>query len=278
MARRIVSDSSSDLFELSDVDYCTVPLKVMFGSVEYVDEPGTDYEQMVLDLQQHEGPSTTSCPNAHEWLDAFRGADEVFAVTISSNLSGSYSAAEVAQQLYLEENPAARVHIFDSLATGPTMRLIIEKLRELVLAGKAFDQIVAETLDYQRRIRILYSLESLNNLARNGRVNKHVAHIAGMLSIRVIGHASEIGTVEIIHKARGEQRALKAIVNEMIAQGCTGGTVHIDHCLNESAAEALKFLICAKIPGIDVQIHPCTVLCSYYADKGGLIIGYEVSK
>lgn len=275
---RIVSDSSSDLFEVPDVDYRTVPLKVMFGGVEYVDEPGTDYEQMVLDLQAHEGPSTTSCPNAHEWLEAFRGSDEVFAATISSNLSGSYAAAEVAQHLYLKENPAARVHIFDSLATGPTMRLIIEKLRELILAGEAFDQIVAETLDYQRRIRILYSLESLNNLARNGRVNMHIARIVGMLNIRVIGHASEQGTVEIIHKARGEQRALKAIANEMIAQGCTGGVVHVDHCLNESAAEALGFLIRAKIPDADVQIHPCTVLCSYYADKGGLIVGYEVTK
>ena len=275
MNTRIVSDSAADLFEVPDVDYRTVPLKVMFGGIEYVDEPGTDFEQMVLDLQKHKGPSTTSCPNAYEWLDAFRGADEVFVVTLSSNLSGSYAAAEVAQQLYLGENPAARVHIFDSLATGPTMRLIIEKLRELVLAGNLFDQVVAETLDYQRRLRILYSLESLNNLARNGRVNKHVARIAGALNIRVIGHASEKGTVEIIHKARGEQRALKTIVGEMVAQGCTGGTVHIDHCLNESAAETLQFLIRAKIPGIDVQIHPCTALCSYYADKGGLIVGYE---
>ena len=96
MNTRIVSDSAADLFEVPDVDYRTVSLKVMFGGIEYVDEPGTDFEQMVLDLQKHEGPSTTSCPNAYEWLDAFRGADEVFVVTISSNLSGSYAAAEVA--------------------------------------------------------------------------------------------------------------------------------------------------------------------------------------
>ena len=81
-----------------------------------VDEIGTDCEQMVLNLQNHDGPSTTSCPNVHEWLNAFEGADEVFAVTISSGLSASYSSAEMAKQHYEQEKPGARVHIFDSLA------------------------------------------------------------------------------------------------------------------------------------------------------------------
>lgn len=273
---RIVSDSSSDMLELADVDYRTVPLKVMFGSNEYVDELGTDAAQMTLDLQEHDGPSTTSCPNAQEWADAFEGADGVFAVTISSSLSASYSTAEMAVSSYLEANPDARAHIFDSRATGPVLRLIIEKLREGILAGKTFNEIQAETMEYQKGIRILYSLESLGNLARNGRVNAHVARIAEALNIRVIGHASELGTVELLHKCRGESRALKLIVREMAESGCTGGTVHIDHCLNPNAAAKLKALMEKQFPGIDVHVHECGVLCSYYADKGGLIIGYEV--
>lgn len=276
MAIRIVSDSSSDLLELPDVDYRTVPLKVMFGSHEYVDEPGTDVEHMVLTLQEHQGPSTTSCPNTQEWLDAFEGSDEVFAVTISSGLSASYEAAAMARDMYLRSNPGAKVHIFDSHATGPVERLIIEKLRAGVLAGKPYDQIEAETVKYQKSIRILYSLESLNNLARNGRVNAHIARIAGALNIRVIGHASDEGKVELLHRCRGEQRALKAIVAEMQERGCAGGTVYIDHCLNSRAALALKARMEEAFPGIDVRIEPCGVLCSYYADKGGLIIGYEV--
>ena len=278
MGLRIVSDSSSDLLSLEGVDYRTVPLKIMFGSHEYVDEPGTNVEDMVIKLQSHSGPSTTSCPNVHEWLEAYEGADGVFSVTISSGLSGSYSSAEIAQQQFLDENPSAKAHIFDSKATGPVLRLIIEKLREGILAGKSFDEIKAETIEYQKSLRILYSLESLNNLARNGRVNAHVARLAGVLGIRAIGHASSRGTVELLHTCRGEKRALKTLANEMVQRGCVGGTIHIDHCLNESAANALKALIADKIPNANVQIHPTTALCSYYADKGGLIIGYEVAK
>ena len=275
---RIMSDSSSDVLELDGVDYRTVPLKVMFGGNEFIDELGTDVHRMVLDLQDHQGPSTTSCPNAQEWSDAFRGADGIFAVTISSGLSGSHAAAEIAVQGFLEASPDARAHIFDSHATGPVMRLIIEKLRECILAGKSYNEIQAETMEYQSHLRILYSLESLGNLARNGRVNMRVARIAEALNIRMIGHASDVGTVELLHKCRGENRTLKTIVREMSERGCTGGTAHIDHCLNPEAAKKLKGLMENQFPGIDVHVHECGVLCSYYADKGGLIIGYEVAE
>ena len=77
MSIRIVSDSSSDLLELEGVDYRTVPLKIMFGGREYIDKIGTDCEEMVLALQEHTGPSTTSCPNVHEWLEAFEGAHAI---------------------------------------------------------------------------------------------------------------------------------------------------------------------------------------------------------
>ena len=278
MSIRIVSDSSSDLLELEGVDYRTVPLKIMFGGREYIDEIGTDCEEMVLALQEHTGPSTTSCPNVYEWLEAFEGADEIFGITISSGLSASFESAEMARRQFIEAHPGAKVHIFDSKATGPVERLIIEKLREGIIAGDAYDDILTRTIEYQKSIRILYALESLNNLANNGRVNAHVARIAGVLNIRAIGHASDEGTVELLHNCRGEKRTLKTLVNEMVKRGCIGGTVHIDHCLNLPAASALKDAILKQIPEADVQIHPCTALCSYYADKGGLIIGYEVDE
>lgn len=277
MTIRIVSDSSSNLFSVPNVDYVTVPLKIMFGSREYIDRPGTDFEQMVLNLQKHKGPSTTSCPNVHDWLSMFDGHEEIFAVTISSGLSASYASAEMAQQQYLELHPQAKIHIFDSLATGPVLRLIIMKLREGIVAGKPYEQIKEETLAYQKSLRILYSLESLQNLARNGRVNSHIARIAEALNIRVIGHASEVGTIELLHKCRGERRALKTIVDEMAERGFSDGVACIDHCLNSIAAKNLQALIDKQFPNCTVHINPCTALCSYYADKGGLIIGYEVS-
>lgn len=278
MAIRIVSDSSSDIFSVPDVDYITVPLKVMFASTEYVDEAGVDCEKMMLDLQNHNGPSTTSCPNLKDWLDAFDGHDEIFGVTISSGLSASYSTAVMAKQEYVMAHPKAKIHIFDSLATGPVLQLIIDKLRESILAGKSFEQIKEETIAYQKSIRILYSLASLNNLARNGRVNAAIARVISALSIRIIGDANDEGQVNILHKCRGEIRSIKTIVGEMDSHGFSGGTVHIDHCMNLGGATKLKDKIEQAFPLAKVHIHSCGVLCSYYADMGGLIVGYDVEQ
>lgn len=275
MAIRVVSDSSSNLFTLPEIDYKTVPLKIMFGGNEYIDELGTDVAQMVRDLQTHSGPSTTSCPNVHEWLSAFEGAKEIFAITISSGLSASFESAVMARDMYLTNHPEARVHVFDSKATGPVMQLVIESLRDGILAGKMYDEIIEKANEVLKRTRILYALQSLNNLANNGRVNSHLARLAGALNIRIIGHASLEGTIELIHRCRGEKKTLKTIVTEMVEQGCDGRKVRIDHCLNETAAQSLANLIVAEYPQADVVIRPCGGLCSYYADMGGLIIGYE---
>lgn len=277
MAILIVSDSSSDVFTVPDVNYTTVPLKVMFASTEYVDEAGVDCEKMMLDLQNHNGPSTTSCPNIKEWLNAFEGYDEIFCVTISSGLSASYSTAVMAKQDYELSHPNAKIHVFDSLATGPVLHLIIDKLREGILDGKTYDQIKDETIAYQKSIRILYALASLNNLARNGRVNAAVARVVSALNIRIIGDANSEGQVNLLRKCRGERRSIDAIVSEMGSRGFTGGPVYIDHSVNLAGANKLKDAIEEAFPKARVRIQACGVLCSYYADKNGLIVGYDVA-
>ena len=278
MGIRVVSDSSADLFEVQGIDYVTVPLQVTFGGRVYVDTAEVDTAKMMQRLSTHKGPSTTSCPNTYDWLSAFEGSDEIFAATISSGLSASYESCTLAKNHYQQSHPEAKVHIFDSKATGPVLHLIIDHLAQGIRDGLPYEQIKEETIAFQKRIRILYALESLNNLANNGRVNMAVAKIAGVLGIRVIGHASDEGKVDILHKARGQKRALATIVHEMSERGFTGGKAIIDHCLNAEGAKRLADLILEHFPTASVSIVPCGVLCSYYADMGGLILGYEVAE
>ena len=90
---KIVSDSSSNLLNFAGVPYATVPLKVVTEQREYVDDAALDVAGMVNDLRTVKGKTSTSCPNIYEWKTAMEGADAVFAITITSNLSGSYAAA-----------------------------------------------------------------------------------------------------------------------------------------------------------------------------------------
>ena len=269
MHYKIVSDSSSNLFSLSGVDYAYVPLKIISSEKEYTDNEQLVVGSMIEDLKKIKTPTGTSCPNMTEWSEAFSGADAAFAVTISSNLSGSCSAAMQAAEEH------GNVFVIDSLSAGAEMQLIIEKLQEYIQAGMEYEAICRQIKEYQKTTKLIFCLESLTNLARNGRVGMATAKIAGVLGIRVVGKASDVGTLEPQHKCPGERRALATIWEDMQKEGYHGGKVRINHCLNEDAAQQLKATICRKWNDADVQIVPCTGLCSFYAEEGGLIIGYE---
>ncbi len=272
---RIISDSASNLYALEDVDFVSVPLKIVNDQREYVDAPGLDVPEMIENLRRSKGTSRTSCPNTYEWLRALEGCDAAFLVTISSALSGSYSAATQAREEYLRTHPDAKICAIDSLSTGSEMQLIIEKLRDCILRGMEFSEIETEVRRYHRHTHILFCLESLNNLARNGRVNPTIAKIAGVLGIRVLGEGSEEGQLRILHKCRGEKRVLETFLAEMRRAGFGGGRAHIAHCLNLELATRLREMILRDYPACEVSTGSCTGLCSYYAEKGGLIVGYE---
>jgi DegV family protein with EDD domain len=274
MNYKIVSDSASNIFHLPDVSYQNVPLKIITSEAEYADSPFLDIPNMIQELKSYTGTSSTSCPNVHEWLEAYEGSDAIFAISITSTLSGSYSSAMQAAMDYENEHPGAHVCVIDSLSAGPEMQLIIEKLQELILAEKSFEEIKELILTYQKHTHLLFSLQSLHNLSRNGRVHPAVAKMAGLLGIRLVGKASAEGTLEPLHKCRNEKRALKTILKEMKNTGYCGGKVRIAHCMNEKASLALKKLVEEEFPDSDVTIGDCKGLCSYYAENGGLMIGF----
>ena len=275
MNYRIVADSSSNVFELPGMDYAHVPLKILNQGKEYVDVPGLDVFGMLESMKASREGSSTSCPNVYEWKEAFGDADGVFAVTITSNLSGSYAAARAAAEDYMEEHPDRRVSVIDTLSVGPEAHLVIEKLAQLMAEGLSFDEIDAKVRAYLKTTRLCFSLESIENLARNGRCSMAVAKLVGVMGIRIVGRASDEGTLQQLHKCRGEKKALVAVFDEMKSRGYCGGKVWIDHCLNLNAAMALKEAIRAEFPESVVHIGTCMGLCSYYAEHGGLLIGYE---
>lgn len=275
MKFKIVSDSASNVFRLPGVDYASVPLKIITTQAEYVDDESLDVQKMVTEVKATKGKSGTSCPNIHDWLEAFGDVDCVFAVAITSGLSGSCAAAQQAKLEYEEAHPGAKVCVIDTLSAGPEMRLILEKLKLWVEQNLSFEQICQAVQEYMKHTHLLFSLESLTNLARNGRVSPAVAKIAGVLGIRVVGAASAEGTLQQLYKCRGEKKALDTIFEEMKRRGFGGGAVRIAHCFNSGAAAALKDTIRKAFPGSDVQVEQTTALCSFYAEQGGLLVGFE---
>ena len=130
---KIVTDSSSDMLTLDVVPFEVTPLKIVTDKKEYVDDKNLDVNSMVDDLFYYKGKSSSSCPNANEWLSAFGDAEYIFCITITATLSGSYNAACIAKEMYEEQYPNRKVYVVNSLSTGPEMKLIAEKIKYLIL-------------------------------------------------------------------------------------------------------------------------------------------------
>ena len=272
---KIVADSSANLWTMDKIPFGVAPLKVITAEREFVDNCNLDLDGMINYFRSYKGKSHTSCPNPEDWLSAFGDADEVYCVAITSGLSGSYNAACVAKEMYQTAHPDRRVYVIDSLSAGPELTLMVEKIAELTEQGKSFDEICSYMPEYTANTGLMFMLESLNNFAANGRVSPAVAKIAGVLGIRIVGKASTEGTLEPTDKCRGEDKSLQAILNHLKENGLKCGKVQLAHCMNEPAALKLKMMIEKELPKATVNIGKNLGLCSYYAEKGGLLVGYE---
>ena len=279
MSWMIVSDSSCELRTLPNaapgVAFATVPLKIRVGEREFVDNAALDVGAMIEAMHNYKGASTTACPSPEEWAEKFLMADQVLAITISSNLSGSYNSAMVARDMVLENHPEKKIHVLDSLSTGGEMSLAIWKANDLIAKGLAFEDLVKEWEIWFQQRQILFALASFDNLVKNGRVSKLVGFVAGVMNMRAVGRGSEEGKLEMLHKARGETRMLALLLEEMDHRGYHGQVpAVISHCQNEKGAQMLKTGIEKKWPGARAIVLPCSGLTSFYAESGGIIVGY----
>lgn len=275
MSIKIVSDSAADLLKLNGVDYACAPLTIITDEKQYIDDANLDVEQMAVELQNYKGRSSTACPGVGAWLEAFGDAEEVIVFTITGTLSGSYNAACLAKSDYEEQYPNRRVFVLDTLSAGPEITLMIEKTAEYIRQGKTFDDICEQVMEYQKRTKLLFILESLVNFANNGRVSPVVAKATGLLGIRIVGEASAKGDLSVLDKCRGEKKSLAAIVSYMKKFGYCGGKVSLGHCANESATLKLKEMIMEEFPKAQIEMHSLRGLCSFYAEKGGILVGCE---
>ena len=275
MKRKIVADSSCDMWELNGVDFAVAPMTIYTDNKHYVDNQELDVHLMSEDLAKYKGVSHTACPSAGSWLDCYEGYDEVFVVTLTGAMSGTYNSAMTAKGIYEEENENVKVHVFDSLSTGPEMRLLIEKLKEMIEEDLTFEEIVEKGQDYLNHTRLFFALKSLHNFAMNGRVSKAVASAIGVLNISIFATASEEGTIQQISKCRGEKKVVRSMIEHLENAGYHGGKVRISHADNLKLAHNVRDKILELYPHADIIVYPMGGLCTYYAEIGGLLVGCE---
>lgn len=277
MKWRIISDSSCDIFDLDhkpdDLYFSTVPFVITVDDRDFVDDDTVDVNELVSAMSVSK-KSFTSCPSPAEWIREFGEEGDIFAVTISANLSGSYNSACTAKQMVLEEDPDRKIEILNSRGTGPSLNMIIYKLRDLISQGLTFEEVCQKIHEYMEDHKLIFALSSYHNLVNNGRMPKIAGIVLGHLGLWGVGIASEEGTIKMKKIAKGGKRTLQVIMNDFKERVADKGCVVISHCQNEEFATNLKKAVMNAYPDMEVRIMHTRGLCSYYAEQGGIIVGF----
>ena len=280
MSWKIVVDTACDFREIpnkaENVVYERVPFTLQIEDKIYIDTLDMDIDEMMKAMYSSSEPAKSACPSPDAFLSAYRGAENIIVLTLTGGLSGSYTSAIVAQKMLKEEDENVNIHVINTLSAGGQNDLFLLKINELIKEGLSFDQVVARMNEYQKNTKLIFALEKVDNLVKNGRLSKLAAAVVGLLNMRMVGEASKEGTLHLLHKVRGEKKAVAAVVDEMIKAGYKGGRAVITHRNNENICKKIEEKLSEKFSNIEFISVPTSGICSFYGEEGGMLLGYEI--
>lgn len=277
---KLVADSCCDMTDAlrKKLGLISVPLKMTLGDEEFVDDQSLDVSHFISRMKAYKGRAISSCPSPAEYSDAFlsSGTDPAttFAITLSSNLSGSYGSAMAGKEM--AEEHGADVHVFDSKSASAGEILIALKIKEMIEKGWEKLEIIEKMNAFIAGMKTFFVLENLDNLIKNGRMTRIVAHLATIMHIRPILGSDGDGNIALFSKVRGSRQALEKLADTIRESGknTEGETMVITHCNNLPGANLLRQLIAEKYKFSQIHIVPTRGLSTMYANDGGIIMSY----
>ncbi len=210
---RIIVDSSADytLAELEERNIELIPLTINIGETCYrggIDITADEIYEMLL---AGETFPKTSQPSPQDYCELFERAkaagDSVICLTVSSALSGTFQSANLAKSIVDYED----IYIIDSLAATHVIRVLAEHACQLRSEGTAAHEIAEALFNLRSRVKILAAVDSLDFLCKGGRLNKATALIGELANLKPILTLTETGTISIIGKCLGRNKALAYI-------------------------------------------------------------------
>ncbi len=277
MKFKIVGDSCTDFLpEDREKEYIvTVPLTIAVGDDEVIDDDNFNQGAFLKKIADYEGCPKSACPSPDAYMKSFEGAQEVYVVTLSSGLSGSYNSAESARQMYLEEHPNVKIHVFDSKSASSGQLLIAHLIEKYVLIGMSFEEIVEKVTAFRDELHTTFVLDDLETLRKNGRLTGVKAMVANALNIKPYLKLED-GTIQQIGQARGMRKALDKMIEYIgeVGTNLSDKVVIISHCNCMERAKDVEKKLLSEYGFKDSLIIDTKGISTMYANDGGVIVSF----
>ena len=277
MSYKIIVDSCGELPERckNDSHFESVPLSMQVDDYHIIDDETFDQADFLKKVAESPNCPKSSCPSPERYMEAYNcEAEQVYAVTLSGNLSGSYNSAVLGKNLYHEEYGDKKIHVFDSCSASVGETLIALKIEECEKAGMSFEKTVEAVTAYRNEQNTYFVLETLEVLRKNGRLSNLKAFVANALNIKPYMGATPDGQIIQLGQSRGINRALKnmidCFVNEL--KNSEEKIIAISHCNCPARAEMVKEEILKRVKVKDIFTIDTHGISSMYASDGGIIL------
>ena len=277
MSYRIVVDSCGEFTEemKRDSHFVHAALHLYIDGEQFVDDESFPRLDFIKKMNASPNCPKSSCPSPESYREAFDcGAEHLYAVTLSAELSGSYNSAVLGRNLYLEDHPDAKIHVFNSCSASVGEMRIAQKFQEYEESGMDFEEIVKAVERFALEMHTYFVLENLENLRKNGRLSAVKAFVASALNIKPVMGATDQGVIIQLGQARGMHKALRKMVETMAAEtkNPEEKVLALCHCNNRERAEYVKEEIQKLLKVKDILILETSGVSTLYAAEGGIIM------
>lgn len=277
MRFKIVGDSCTDFIpeDLKKEYIVSVPLTIDVDNYEVVDDESFDQADFLKRVAEYQGCPKSACPSPETYMESFKGAENVYVVTLSAQLSGSCNSAELAKKMYQEEHPDIKIHVFDSKSASSGQLLLAYLIEQYALEGMEFEELVEKVTAFRDEMQTAFVLESLETLRKNGRLTGVKALVASALNIKPYMKADN-GTIAQAGQARGIKKALGKMIDFVgeVGENLTEKTVIIANCNCRERAKEVEEQLMERYHFKKSMIIDTRGISSLYANDGGVIISF----
>ena len=277
MGYKILCDSCTDFTPSMEADprFVRIPLVIDVGGQTFVDDGTIRQEELLAAMRASSGPTRTACPAPEAYRAYFDDAEDIYIVTLSERLSGSYNAADQAVRCYREEGGTHNVHLFNSRSASAGQVQTALKILELAEQGIPFAQVVEQVEAYLDEMDTMFVLESLENLRKNGRLTKVQALVTGSLRIKLLMGATPEGEIIKLGQGFTERQALhKMVARAAESAGQEGKRLVISHCNCLERARYVRDLAEKLCRFREILVTATGGISTVYAYDGGIVIAY----
>lgn len=274
---KIVSDSAMDLTKKmrDELNVNLVSFKILLGEKEFIDDDNLDINKYLEEMINTKGKITTACPSPGDYLKFYGEEGDVFVVTISSKLSGSYNSAILAKDRALDKNPKRNIYVFDSETAMAGQTNVVLELIENIKSEKTFEDIIKDVENYINKMTTFVVLETLEVLRNNGRISKIQEFAANLLNLKLV-LIEKSGEITEYKKVRGLKNAYRELIKAVgkMSNFDPKNRLIISHVRNEKQALKLKKDLEESFDMEHIEILQSNGLSSTYAADKGISLSF----